>query len=60
MKRLENENWRRAKTFIEHFQMKKGYLKLTEISKELNSNGYRTRNGCLFTPGTVKRLLSLT
>jgi len=57
MKRLENENWRRAKTFIEHFQMKKGYLKLTEISEELNSNGYRTRNGCLFTPGTVKRLI---
>ena len=55
--KVENENWRRAKTFIEYFQMKKGYIHLTEISNELNLNGYKTRNGCLFTPSTVKRLL---
>lgn len=58
LQRLENENWRRAKTFIEHFQMKNGYLNLTEVSKLLNENGYKTRRGCLFTPITVKRLIS--
>lgn len=58
LNKVENENWRRAKTFIEHFQMKRGYTKLTELSNELNSNGYRTRKGCLFTAGTVKRLLA--
>ncbi len=52
-----NENWRRAKTFIEHFQMKNGYINLTEISKALNNNGYKTRNGCFYSPGTVRRLL---
>jgi DNA invertase Pin-like site-specific DNA recombinase len=57
LNKVENENWRRAKTFIEHFQMKKGYIHLTEISNELNLNGYKTRNGCLFTPSTVKRLI---
>lgn len=56
--RVENENWRRARTFIEHFQMKYGYINLSEISNELNNNGYKTRKGCLFTPITVKRLLS--
>lgn len=56
--RVENENWRRAKTFIEHFQMKHGYVKLSEISKMLNENGYRTRKGCMFSAATVKRLIS--
>ena len=56
--RVENENWRRAKTFIEHFQMKNGYLNLTEVSKLLNENGYKTRRGCLFTPTIVKRLIA--
>ena len=55
--RIENENWKRAKTFIEHFQMKNGYTSLTEISKELNLNGYKTRNGCSFRPEIVRRLL---
>ena len=55
--REENENWRRAKTFIEHFQMKNGYIHLSEMSRQLNHNGYKTRNGCLFTAATVKRLL---
>jgi DNA invertase Pin-like site-specific DNA recombinase len=55
--KLENENWKRAQTFIEHFQMKNGYINLSEISKALNENGYKTRRGCLYSPGTVRRLL---
>jgi DNA invertase Pin-like site-specific DNA recombinase len=55
--RIENENWKLAKTFIEHFQMKNGYTSLTEISKQLNLNGYRTRRGCSFSPEIVKRLI---
>jgi DNA invertase Pin-like site-specific DNA recombinase len=55
--RVENENWRRAKTFIEHFQMKNGYMNLTEVSRLLNENGYKTRRGCIYTPTTVKRLV---
>jgi DNA invertase Pin-like site-specific DNA recombinase len=55
--KAENENWRRAKTFIEHFQMKNGYINLTEVSKELNKNGYKTRYGCDYTAGTVRRLM---
>ncbi len=56
--KIENENWKRAKTFIEHFQMKNGYLNLSEVSRLLNENGYKTRNGSLFTPATVKRLVN--
>ncbi|WP_396169132.1 recombinase family protein [Flavobacterium sp.] len=56
--RIENENWRLAKTYIEHFQMKNGYTSLTEISKELNLNGYRTRRGCSFSPEIVRRLIA--
>ncbi len=55
--KTSNENWRRAKTFIEHFQMKNGYISLSEISKALNVNGYKTRRGCLYSPATVSRLL---
>ena len=55
--KAENENWKRALTFIEHFHMKHGYIKLSEISDELNKNGYKTRNGYSFSAGTVKRLL---
>jgi DNA invertase Pin-like site-specific DNA recombinase len=55
--KAENENWKRALTFIEHFHMKYGYIKLSEISDELNKNGYKTRNGYSFSAGTVKRLL---
>jgi DNA invertase Pin-like site-specific DNA recombinase len=54
--RRDNENWKRAKTFTEHFQMKNGYLNLSEVSRLLNENGYKTRNGCLFSPGIVRRL----
>ena len=55
--KLENENWKRAQTFIEHFQMKNGYINLSEISNALNENGYKTRRGCLYSAGTVSRLL---
>jgi DNA invertase Pin-like site-specific DNA recombinase len=54
--RINNENWKLAITFIEHFQMKNGYMNLTEVSKLLNENGYRTRKGCLFSAGIVRRL----
>lgn len=57
--KIDNENWKRAKTFVEHFQMKFGYINLSELSRELNENGYKTRNGCLFSAGTVKRLISM-
>jgi DNA invertase Pin-like site-specific DNA recombinase len=57
-KRIENESWKLAKTFIEHFQMKNGYINLTEISKQLNENGYRTRRGCFFSPSIVFRLIN--
>jgi DNA invertase Pin-like site-specific DNA recombinase len=54
----ENENWKRARTFIEHFQMKNGYLNLSEVSRLLNENGYKTRNGCNYSPAIVKRLVN--
>jgi DNA invertase Pin-like site-specific DNA recombinase len=55
--REENPNWKLAKTFIEHFRMKNGYIHYSQISKLLNENGYKTRNGCEFSPGIVKRLI---
>jgi len=55
--KIENENWRRAITFIEHFQMKHGYINYSEISRKLNNSGYRTRNSYLFTPTSVRRLV---
>ena len=58
MKRVANENWKRAQLFIEHFQMKNGFIHLTAIAKELNNNGYKTRKGCLYTPCAVKRLVN--
>lgn len=54
--RVENENWKMARMFIEHFQMKNGYLNYTHISRELNLNGYKTRYGSEFTPTSVRRL----
>ena len=56
-KRIENENWKNARMFIENFQMKNGHSALTEISRQLNLNGYKTRHGCLFTPEGVRRLI---
>ena len=55
--RRDNENWKRAKTFTEHFQMKNGYLNLSEVSRLLNENGYNTMNGCQYSPATVRRLV---
>jgi len=54
-----NENWRRAKTFIEHFHMKNLYINLPEIAKALNSNGYKTRGGSKFSAITVKNQYNL-
>ena len=59
-KRVENENWKVAKMFIEHFQMKNGYINYTKISNELNIIGYKTRNGKHFNPSTVRRLSLLS
>ena len=59
-KRVENENWKMAKMFIEHFQMKYGYINYTAIAKELNINGYKTRNGNYYNPTTVRRLSLLS
>jgi hypothetical protein len=36
--RQDNENWRRAITYIEHFQMKYGQVNYSEISRQLNQN----------------------
>ena len=56
-KRIENDNWKTARMFIEHFQMKNGYINFSEIARLLNEKGYKTRKGCLFSPGIVKRLI---
>lgn len=37
--------------------MKYGYINLSEISKALNENGYKTRNGCFYSAGIVSRLI---
>lgn len=58
-KRVENENWKVAKMFIENFQMKNGYINYTKISNDLNIIGYKTRNGKHFNPSTVRRLILL-
>lgn len=55
--KLENENWNRAKLFIDHFRLKNGYMNLTEVTRLLNEQGYKTRRGCAFNPATVKRLI---
>jgi DNA invertase Pin-like site-specific DNA recombinase len=56
-KRVENENWKMARMFIEYFQMKNGYINYTKISNELNINGYKTRMGFNFSPSIVRRLV---
>ena len=53
-----NEKWRLAITFCEHYILKYGNINLTKISQLLNSEGYKTRNGSQFTPATVKRLIN--
>jgi hypothetical protein len=51
--RLSNNEWNSAKEFISKLNTKH----LTKIALLLNENGYRTRRGCLFYAGTVKRLI---
>jgi len=54
--KMENENWKMARMFIENFQMRNGYTNYSEIARQLNLQGYKTRNGCMFSAGVVKRL----
>jgi DNA invertase Pin-like site-specific DNA recombinase len=56
-KKIDNANWKMAKMFIEHYNMKNGNINLSDISRQLNERGFKTRNGCLFTPSIVKRLV---
>ena len=56
-KKIDNANWKMAKMFIEHYNMKNGNINLSDISRQLNDRGFKTRNGCLFTPSIVKRLV---
>lgn len=60
MKKMKDENdaWRTARIFIDHFRLKYGYTNLTQISNQLNEQGYKTRNGSKFTPATIKRLIT--
>jgi DNA invertase Pin-like site-specific DNA recombinase len=55
-KKLENEQWKNARMFIEHFQLKNGYMNYSEVSRLLNKNGYLTREGSQFSPAIVRRL----
>jgi DNA invertase Pin-like site-specific DNA recombinase len=50
-----NEANRRASAFAS--QCRAADMKLQAICDELNSNGFKTRNGCEFQRNTVKRLL---
>ena len=52
-----NDKWRLAITFCEHYILKYGTINLSKMSQLLNSDGYKTRNGSNFTPATVKRLI---
>jgi DNA invertase Pin-like site-specific DNA recombinase len=51
-----NENWQRARTFIEHYHFKFGKMNYRKVTEELNNNGYKTRRNCLFTAMSVKRI----
>jgi DNA invertase Pin-like site-specific DNA recombinase len=51
-----NENWQRARTFIEHYYFKFGKMNFRKVAEQLNDNGYKTRRNCLFTAMSVKRL----
>jgi hypothetical protein len=55
--RIEDPNWKKAKILIDKFITENGYIHYTKISKLLNEEGYKTRNGCGFSPATVKRLI---
>lgn len=51
--RLSNDNWNRAKEFISKSNVKN----LSTLALMLNENGYKTRKGCFYSAGTVKRLI---
>lgn len=51
-----NENWQRARTFIEHYYFKFGKMNFRKVAEQLNDKGYKTRRNCLFTAMSVKRL----
>ncbi len=53
-----NECWISAKKFISEYISKNQKYTLTELSNKLNTEGYRTRYDCLFTPSIVKRLIN--
>jgi hypothetical protein len=55
--RVNNEEWKLAKEFIKDYIIKNGNINLSDISRLLNENGYRTRKGCQYTPATVRRLI---
>lgn len=55
--RLENDNWKKAILYIENYQFKYGKLNYTDVSRQLNNEGYRTRKGSSFTPTSVRRLV---
>ena len=55
--RLENENWKLAKIYIENYNFKNGRYNYTELANQLNSEGYKTRMGSAYTPNTVRRLV---
>jgi DNA invertase Pin-like site-specific DNA recombinase len=55
-----NENWQRARTFIEHYHFKFGKMNYRKVAEELNNNGYKTRRNCDFTAMSVKRLFEKT
>ncbi len=54
--RLENENWKICKEFIDDFIKSNGKVHYSKISNLLNEQGYRTRRGCLYKPHSVQRI----
>ena len=51
--KLSNDNWNSAKEFISKSNVKN----LSTLALMLNENGYKTRKGCFYSAGTVKRLI---
>ena len=54
--RLKDSNWIMCKNFIDDFIKVNGKLNYTHMSNCLNEQGYRTRKGCHYTPGIVRRI----
>lgn len=53
---MSNENWQRARTYIEHYYFKFGKMNYRKVAEQLNDNGYKTRRNCFFTAMSVKRI----